>query len=166
MRCAMIPHTHTHTLPFSHVAPSMMPPPPPPRLRTSTSGWRSVCMHQCCCCLWGSARHRGSWWTWALCTSRTPCLCPTTLQDTLASTPMVSNLTHSKYRGECWGTFNAHNSSVEGAMRLKQASLDFSFRLLGVAYFSQNCFWTPKIKPWTIVHGFPPKSENFELGKI
>ena len=30
---------------------------------------------------------------------------------------------------------------------------------------SQNFFWTPKIKPWVIVHGFRPENENFDLDK-
>ena len=34
-----------------------------------------------------------------------------------------------------------------------------------MASFSLNFFWTPKIKPWTIVHGFRPGNENFDFGK-
>ena len=55
-------------------------------------------------------------------------------------------------------TLNVNNSLLEDAVQLKQASLDFFSVYYKVAYFSQNVFWTPKIKPWVIVHGFWPKS--------
>ena len=32
-------------------------------------------------------------------------------------------------------------------------------------YFSHNFFSTSKNKPWTIVNGFGPKSENFDFAK-
>ena len=51
---------------------------------------------------------------------------------------------------------NAHNSPLEGATQLKQASLDLSFL---------KTFWLPKIKPWVVVHGFWPEFEYFDFGK-
>ena len=33
-----------------------------------------------------------------------------------------------------------------------------------VAYFSPSFFGLPKLKPWTIVHGFWPENKNFEFG--
>ena len=55
------------------------------------------------------------------------------------------------------------NSPLEGAMRLKLVPLDFSFHFLwGRISFSQ-LFGTPKIKPWTIVHGFWPETEKFDF---
>ena len=37
--------------------------------------------------------------------------------------------------------------------------------LFPMVSLSKNFFWTPKIKPWTIVHGFRPENENFDFGK-
>ena len=34
-----------------------------------------------------------------------------------------------------------------------------------MASLSPNFFGLPKIKPWTIVHGFRPENENFDFGK-
>ena len=30
--------------------------------------------------------------------------------------------------------------------------------------FLRTFFWLPKMKPWTIVHGFWPENENFDFG--
>ena len=65
-----------------------------------------------------------------------------------------------------YSEFKANNSALEGAVRLKQAPLDISlFIYYRVPYFPENVFRTPKKKPWTIVHGFWPETENFDFGK-
>ena len=38
--------------------------------------------------------------------------------------------------------------------------------LFHVVYYCQNVFWISKIKPWTIVHAFWPKTETFDVVKI
>ena len=56
-------------------------------------------------------------------------------------------------------------SQLEGATRLKQ-DIGFLFSFPTRWYtFITTFFGLPKIKPWTIVHGFRPKAENCDAGK-
>ena len=60
---------------------------------------------------------------------------------------------------------NVHNSSLEGAMDLKFAPFCSSCDALSDGILFSTFFGLRKIKPWTIVHGFWPENENFDLGK-
>ena len=73
-------------------------------------------------------------------------------------------------KGQCRSRFKqtlkAHNFPLEGVMRLKQVPLDFSFRFpWGGILFSKLFLDFQKIKPWTIVHGFWPETEKFDIGQ-
>ena len=37
--------------------------------------------------------------------------------------------------------------------------------VMAVHGYLRTFFGLPKIKPWTIVHGFRPENENFDIGK-